>query len=438
VRRKGLWLGLLVLLLLLPASVALADGPDVYTDGGQIFIEEDVSLEPGETFDGDLGVLDGNLTVPQGSTVKGDVFVTKGDTEIGGQVNGSLAVINGDLEITESGLVKGEVFVMSGNQEIAGRVEGDLSVLFGGIELRSTAEVKGDVVVLSGSLDRDTGARVGGQELLELPLPFLPERLVVPEKPALPEVPELPERPAMPEIREQAPIPLPQVRVQEQTPGQAFGRFVGRVVSAGFFSLVFVALGVLIVFIWPRPTHRVAECIATMPVQSFFLGLLTFLIALVLEALAMVLMIIIILVAAALISTIILIPIGLLLILLSVLVLLPVPLALAGGMLLGWVALAEMVGRGVIKLLKAGYVRPLGATLVGLLVTVPLAAILWVIKPVCCAWPFIILLTSVGLGAVIHTRFGTQSCRQPKPSAEPELLPPEAMDEEAGEPDVAH
>jgi hypothetical protein len=100
-----LWLGLLVLLLLLPAPVAFADGPDVYTDGGRIFIEEDVTLEPGETFDGDLGVLDGNLTVPQGSTVKGDVFVTNGDTEIAGQVNGSLAVINGDLEITQGGLV---------------------------------------------------------------------------------------------------------------------------------------------------------------------------------------------------------------------------------------------------------------------------------------------------------------------------------------------
>jgi hypothetical protein len=73
---------------------------------------------------------------------------------------------------------------------------------------------------------------------------------------------------------------------------------------------------------------------------------------------------------------------------------------------------------------------------VGLMVTVPIAAILWVAKPVCCAWPFIILLTSVGLGAVIHTRFGTRSCSQARPLAEPELLPASAMDEEAGEPDV--
>lgn len=438
-RKKGLWLGLMVLLLLLPTSVVFADEPGMGFDGGRIFVDEDVTLESGESFSGDLGVFNGDLTVPKGSTVTGDVFVTNGDAEIGGQVNGSVAVISGDLTLAQSGVVKGEAFVMNGDEEIVGRVAGDVSVMFGNIELRSTAVVDGDVVVLSGSLDRDAGAQVRGQEMLEIPLPFLQERPALPKIPAVPEIPampELPQIPAVPELPERIPVPQPPVRVSPETPAQQFGRFVGRVLGAGFFSLVFVALGVLIVFVWPRPTHRVADCIAAMPVQSFLLGLATFLIALVLEALAMVLMILIILVAAALISTVILIPIGLLLILLSVLVLLPVPLALIGGMVLGWVSLAELVGRWVIKLLKAGYVRPLGATLVGLLVTVPIAAILWVAKPVCCAWPFIILLTSVGLGAVFHTRFGTQSCRQPKPSAEPELLPPAAMDEEAGKPDV--
>jgi hypothetical protein len=428
VRKKGLlWLGLLVLLLLLPASAVFADDPGLQLDGGRIFVDEDVSLEPGETFSGDLGVFNGDLTVPQGSAVNGDVFVTNGDVEIGGQINGSAAAISGDLSLAEGGLVKGDVFVMSGDQEIAGRVTGDVSVMFGDSKLRRTAVVDGDIMVLSGSLDREAGAQVRGQEMREIPLPripLIPERITPPE---VPSVPVLPER---------TPLPPAVPRLPSETSGQQFGRFVGRVVAAGFFSLVFVALGVLIVFVWPRATHRVSDCIAAMPVQSFFLGLLTFLIIVVLEALAMVLMILIILVAAALISTVILIPIGLVLILLSVLVLLPVPLALAGGMVLGWVALAELVGRGVIKLLKAGYVRPLGATLVGLMVTVPVAAILWVAKPVCCAWPFIILLTSVGLGAVLHTRFGTRSCSQARPLAEPELLPAAAMDEEAGEPDV--
>ncbi len=424
---KGLWLGVLLLLLLLPASAAFADDPSLNFDRGQIFVDEDVSLEPGETFDGDLGVFDGDLTVPQGSAVDGDVFVTNGDAEIGGRINGSVAVISGDLSLTGSGLVQGDVFVMSGDQEIAGRVTSDVSVMFGNIELLKTAIVQGDVVVLSGSLERQPGAVVRGQEMSEIPLPRIP---------LIPERPSVPERPEAPEVPERTPAPPSVPRLPREAPGQQFGRFVGRVLTAGFFSLVFVALGVLIVFVWPRPAHRVSECIAAMPLQSFALGLLTFLMAAVLEALAIVLMILIILVAAALISTVILIPIGLLLILLSVLVLLPVPLALAAAMVLGWVGLAELIGRKVVKVLNAGYVRHLGATLVGLLVTVPVAAVLWVAKPVCCAWPFIILLTSVGLGAVIHTRFGKQDCRQSKQQPEPELLPAEAMDEEAGEPDV--
>jgi hypothetical protein len=431
VRKKGLWLGLLSLLLLLPASAVYADGHRQKVDGGRIFVDEDVSLEPGETFKGDMGIFNGDLTVPAGSSVNGDVFVTNGDAEIGGQINGSLAVISGDLSLRESGVVQSDVFTMSGAQEIAGRVGGDLSVMFGDSELLKSAVVQGDVVVLSGSLERETGAQVLGEELREVPLPELPflrERLTEPDLPRVPEKPEKPETPR---------IPTPQrPRVRVETPSRGFGYHVGRVLTAGFLSLILVALGVLIVFVWPKATHRVSDCIAAMPVQSFVLGLLTFLIAAVLEALAMVLMILIIVVAAALISTVILIPVGLLLILLSALVLLPVPLALVAAMVLGWVSLAELVGQKVVKLLKAGQVQSLGATLVGLLVTVPVAAVLWVLKPVCCAWPFIILLTSVGLGAVFHTRFGKQSCRQSKPPAEQELLPAGAMDEEAGEPDL--
>jgi cytoskeletal protein CcmA (bactofilin family) len=424
VRKKGLWLGVLVLLLIWPVSVAMADAPGLTFDGGRIFVDEDVSLESGETFDGDLGVFDGDLTVPQGSVVSGDVFVTNGDVEIGGRIDGSVAVISGDLSLARTGQVRSDVFVLSGDQEIAGRVGGDLSSMFGDIALFSTSVVEGDLLVMQGSLERESGAQVLGEEMSEFPLLNIP---LIPERPSAPESPSVPERPSTPSV--------PPIRPQRETLGQQVGRFFGRSLTAGFLSLLFIAVGLLVVFVWPRATHRVSECIATMPVLSFGLGLLTFLIAAVLEALAMVLMILIILVAAALLSTVILIPIGLLLIVLSFLVLLPVPLALVGGMVLGWVALAEVVGRQVLKLLRGGAVKSLGATLVGLLVTVPLAAILWIVKPVCCAWPFIILLTSMGLGAVIHTRFGRQSCRNARPPAEPELLPAEAMEDEAGLPD---
>ena len=425
-RKKGLWLGVLLLLLLLPAQAAFADGPRLTIDDGGIFVDEDVMLEPGEVYNGDLGIFNGDLSMPQGSVVKGDVFVTNGDVEVAGRIDGSLAVISGDLTLEQGAVVEGDLFVMSGDHEVAGRVSGDLSVMFGDADLRDSAVVEGDLMVLSGRLERAAGARVSGEELRDIPLPDLP---LIRERVNLPELPEIPERPEVP-VRPEVPA-IPRVGVD--TPAQQFGRFVGRTVSAGFFSLVFIALGVLVVFIWRRPTRRVSECIAAMPVRSFVLGLLTFLIAAVLEAFAVVLLILIILVAAALISTVILIPIGLLLILLSVLVLLPVPLALMGGMVLGWVALAQLIGQKVGKALRGNEIQPLAATLLGLIITVPVAAILWVAQSACCAWPFIILLTSIGLGAVFHTRFGTQACSQGKPA---EALPAEAMDEEAGAPDL--
>lgn len=442
-KKKVLGLGILLLLLLWPTSSVFADGPGIHFDGGQIFVDEDVSLERGETFDGDLGIFEGDLSIPEGSVVDGDVFVADGDADIAGSVTGDVAVLGGDLYLTKSSRVEGEVFVMGGDLECAGRVEGNLSVMFGDGELHDSAVVDGDVMIMGGSMEREAGAEILGEEMPEIPipdLPFLPEKPDLPDMPPMPDIPDMPPMPDIPDMP-----PMPEIEIYEWTPepyvhyeetmGQSVGRFVGRVLGTGFLSVVFVALGLLIVFVWPRNAQRVADCIATMPLQSFGLGLLTFLIATVLEALAMVLMIIIVLVAAVLISTVILIPIGLLLIVLSVLVLLPVLLAMVGAMVMGWVALAQLVGRMAIKALNAGYVKPLGATLVGMLITVPLAALLWIIKPACCAWPFIILFTSLGVGAVIHTRFGKQKCQQGRPPIEPDLLPVEAMDEEAGEPD---
>jgi len=426
-RRKGLWMLLLAVLLLWPASAVFAGEPTIYADGGQIFVDEDVSLEPGETLSGDVGVFNGDLTVPEGSVVDGSVFVTNGDAEVSGQVRGDLAVISGDLVLAQSGRVHGDVFVMSGDQEISGRVDGDLSVMFGDIEVLSSAVVGGDVVVLSGGLSREAGAQVRGEQMSEFPLPrvpLIPERSRIPETPARPESPKIPERPLAP------------TGLRHDTLGDRVSHLMGRVVSTGFMSLIFIATGLLIVVIWPKATHRVADCITAAPAQSFGLGLLTFVIAAVLESLAVVLMIIIILVAAALISTVILIPVGLLLILLSVLVLFPVILAVIAAMVLGWVALAEVIGRKVLQVLKADNVKSLGAVLVGLLLSVALAGTLWLFEPLCCGWPFIILLTSIGVGAVIHSRFGKQQCTGSGAPAEAGVLPIEAMDEEAGQPDA--
>lgn len=407
-KRHGWWLVGLALLWLWPIAAVFADGGAPPSDPGRIFLGENVSLDAGQVFDGDLGVFDGNLAVPETSVVNGDVFIVNGNVDLAGRVNGSLAVIRGSLRMTETSRVEGDVLGVSGDQEVAGRVGGDLSSLFGQIRLRSTAVIEGDVTTISGGLERQAGARILGKEIPEISLPR--PWLIAPET-------ELPWGLASP------PPPY-------ETLGQRIVRFVGRVLTAGFLGLLAIGLGLLIVYLWPKTTQQVAERIAAMPAQSFGLGLLTYLIAAVLESLAMVLMILIILLAAVLVSTVILIPVGLLLILLSGLVLLPVPLALAGAVVLGWVGLAELIGRKVFKALHRETIGSVGAVLVGLLITVSLSALLWIVKPLCCAWPFVFLVSSVGLGAVIYPFLERSRARLPQPSQEAPSGSSQTLDQE--------
>ena len=425
-RKKGVWLGLLALLILLvlPATAVWADGPDRSTnswewnfDAGKTYFDEDVTVKQGEVVNGDLGVFNGSLTLEDGSVVNGAVFVFNGNVNAAGRVNGDLAVIKGDLVVAQAGWVTGEMFGMGGTREIAGRVGGNLSGLFGKTVLRSTAVVGGDVLGGPGDLVVEPGAQIGGQ-VERIPGPSLPFLRSRPE--VTPVVPQLPGG-------------------QPNTLGERVGGFIGRLVAAMVLSLALLAAGALIVAIWPRPTQRVADCIADLPLRSLGLGLLTFLIAVALELLAVILLAVIGVVSAGLMATVILIPVGLLLLLLGVLLLVVVPLALAVGMILGWVALAEVVGRKLLGVLKAQRATPLAAVVVGLLATVWLPALLWLIEPCCLAWPVIVLITSVGLGAVILTRFGTRQClptRPPATPAEPPALPAGAMDQEAGQPDV--
>ncbi len=426
-RKNGVWLALLALLFLWPAAVVLADDPDRSTGGyewnfddGKTVFNEDVTIKQGEVVDGDLGVFNGNLTLEEGSVVNGDVFVANGKVQAAGRVNGNLAVVKGDLVVAQTCWVTGEIFGMGGTREIAGHVDGNLSGLFGKTLLRSTAVVGGDVVGGPGDLILEPGAQIGGQ-VEEIPAPSLP--FMEPKS----------------EISELTPPPLPeQLWDEPDTLGQRIGGFVGRMLSAIVLSLVLLAAGALIVAIWPRPTRRVANCIADLPLRSLGLGLLTFLIAAALEVLALILLALIGVVSAALMATVILIPVGLLLIVLGVLLLAVVPLALAVGMLLGWVALAELVGHKVLTALKVQRITPLAAVVIGLLATVWLPAVLWLIEPCCLAWPAVILLTSLGLGAVILTRFGTRNCLPTTPPASPvaaDTLPADVMDQEAGQPD---
>jgi len=394
---------LLYLLLFGAVSTVLAAEPSQEKDQSRIYVGEDVALEPGVSVNGDLGVLRGNLTVPEGCTVNGDLFVVGGDLSLAGRLNGNLVVLGGDVVLAGTGLVLNDSLSVGGQHEVSGHVRGSLSVFFGDVLLRSSAVVDGDLFVTPGHVERESGAKVRGQEVLGT-LPFwrgirLGAGASEPENAGTPAGPQGP------------------------LAGTRGWGTLARVLSAALLTVGLWVVGILIVLIWPRHTGRVAECIASLPAQSFGLGLLSYLLAITLELLSIVGMVLIILLGALLTATVVLIPVGVALMVLAALLLFPVPLAMAAGVLVGWVGLARLIGRRLLSVGGARLVTPLAEVGLGLLITVPVAGGLWVLQPALCAWPFVALLTSIGLGAVFHTRFGTQTCRpSPKVAEDSETV----------------
>lgn len=434
--KNAVLLAVLALVLLWPAGTAwaTAEGEDWSFDGGKTFVNEDVTVSAGQVLQGPLGLFDGDLTVEAEGRVVGDVFVSGGDAHIAGQITGGLAVMSGDTRLEAGSYVSGDVFGLDSDQDIAGRVGGNLTSVSGQVVLRSSAVIDGNLLGWREGIEREPGAQVKGQELQGIPsVPFLP---AVPEPPRLltPQVP--------------SPMtPIPPVPVRPARPPRSWGQTttgdVGRVFGATLSSLVLIAVGMLVVIIWRRPVQRVSNCIVALPWRSLGVGVLTVLIAVVVEVVAALLLAVLSVVGATLSATIILLPLGIVLILLGVLLLLPAPLALAAGLIVGWVGLAELLGRRVLGLLRVRDVSPLAAVVLGLALTILLPALLSLSDVCCIAWPAVVLLvSSLGLGSVVLTRFGTRTCfpargpLAPPAAGQGEALPPEAMDAEAGLPDT--
>jgi hypothetical protein len=115
---------LLALLLIAPASPALANGGE-----GVVRFGEDFTLESGE------------------------------------EVNGDVVVFGGNVVLEEDSFVDGTVFIMGGNATVASEVDDELVVFGGNVELKPTALIGSDVVALGGQVERAEGAVVEGNVL---------------------------------------------------------------------------------------------------------------------------------------------------------------------------------------------------------------------------------------------------------------------------------
>ncbi len=71
--------------------------------------------------------------------------------------------VGGSVEVEEGEVVDGDAVAVGGNVTIAGEVGGDAVAVGGSIYLKSTAVVKGEVVCIGGTIKRDEGSKVSGQ-----------------------------------------------------------------------------------------------------------------------------------------------------------------------------------------------------------------------------------------------------------------------------------
>ncbi len=70
--------------------------------------------------------FDGRASVPDGATLTGDVGVLDGSLTVAGRVEGGVVVVGGDLEVGPSGAITGDVIL------VGGRLRGDMARIQGG------------------------------------------------------------------------------------------------------------------------------------------------------------------------------------------------------------------------------------------------------------------------------------------------------------------
>jgi cytoskeletal protein CcmA (bactofilin family) len=318
------------LLVFVTPAAAPARAQEDHRESGQIVFGRDVTLESGETVDGDLVVFGGSL-------------MTRADSRI-----------------------VGDAVVFGGSITIAGQVTGDVTAIGGNVDLAPTARVQGDAVALGGRVQRDAGAQLLGQRVETGR--FDPARWL------------------------SAPggvgLPFATARAASFDAVAAFLRLF----RAALTSLIVAVIGLLVVLFLPEHSRVIGGTITDATAASFGTGFLTLIVGVAL--------------IAVLVITICLAPLGLLLAL---------PLVLAT--LLGWVVTGYILGQRVMPLLKREATpAPYVTALVGVLILTGVQQGLTVLGDLPCLGFFFWLLgailwlvaASVGLGAVVLSRFGSQ------------------------------
>ncbi|HHS98544.1 MAG TPA: polymer-forming cytoskeletal protein [Chloroflexi bacterium] len=296
--------------------------------------------------------------VPDGQVVFGEDF-----TLAAGEIlDGDLVVFGGDVTLEEGSEVNGDVVVWGGTVDVNGTVDGNLAALGGDVHLGASALITGDLVTMGGEIQREEGARVEGQEVTGVGRGW-----------AFPVIIPLPGG------ARRIPIPSGPYTHWNGLPGLLLHLLL-RGIRLVLLVFLMAGLSGLVVVLWPQPAARVGETALQALLPSLGVGLLTVVVAGV--------------VVLGLIASLCLSPLALLVILAA---------GVAG--LFGWTALGILVGERVVPALTSRPVSPFWSAALGGALLIFITELLDLIP--CVGWIGGFLVTCVGVGAVVLTRFGT-------------------------------
>src|SRR5512142_271749 len=76
----------------------------------------DYELHAGETVSGSVYITSGNVTLDQGSRVRGSVYMLCCNLIVRGEVDGNIDMLTGNIQIDPQATIRGTVTDFSGNQ----------------------------------------------------------------------------------------------------------------------------------------------------------------------------------------------------------------------------------------------------------------------------------------------------------------------------------
>jgi hypothetical protein len=335
-------------------------------------IPMDVSAKPIE-----VPLLDDKVIVGESFTL-----------ESGETLDGSLIVLGGVISLEEGSLVEGDVFVVGGNVTVEGEILNSLVAIGGVLSITDSAVIYGDLIAPATVLKREEGSQVYGQIISDTSQFDI-------------EIPEIPEIPDIPEIEIS---PRPFIFLDN------IAFTLGPVTSVFWFlfrTFAFSAVAALILMFAPAHTSRASKAIVSNPVLAGILGLITIFVACIM-AIPMVLVA----------FTIILLPLSLLYFILFGLTL-----------LYGWVVVGSEVGKRFAGAVNNGWSPALQAG-IGTFALVFLVGTFGFMSLGGFGALLGIVISSVGLGAVLLTRFGTRDYIPPPSSSTVSVEP--GFEDESG------